>query len=129
MASTAVLAGCGGSGGDGGDGGTKAEPPKLAGANGPAAAKVAQQYVDAYTHENAKAICGLVAQSVRVQLEVDASCVKTVKKSFGAAVEDKLHTNRAYVKGNQAIVTFRDSPRQVTVTRVGRTWKVINGGT
>lgn len=126
LASTAALAGCGGGGGDSQ---TRVEPPKLTGEDNPAAVKVAQQYVDAYVKEDARAICALLAKSVRVQLEADASCPKTVKKSFGSAVQDKLRTDRAYVKGDQAIVTFKESPRQVTVARQGQAWKVVNGGT
>ena len=114
------LAACGGGG--------AAKPKPLTGANVAAATAAAQRYVDAYHARDATKICALVAASVQAQLG-GAKCVKTVEASYKGATFPKLRAKRSFANSGTAIVTFQGTLRQVTVTRQGHSWKVIDGGT
>jgi hypothetical protein len=126
LSTTAVLALAAGCGGGGGSSKAPANPP---GKPDAAAAKVAQGYVDDYTNHRAKPICSALAQAVVAQMNGVKGCLKQVKASFKAGVFPKLHVKAAYASGGTATAVFRDTPRQVTLTREGSAWKVSNGGT
>lgn len=119
----AVLTGCGG--GNGGSGDSKSLQPK--GKPDPAAAQVAQRYVNAYSVKDATTICGLVATTVRAQLG-GQKCVVTIKRSFRHSTFPKFKVGRAYVDGTTAHALLTGSPRQITLTRESGGWKVLDGG-
>lgn len=114
-------AGCGG-------GGDEKKPPALQGTNDPAATKVAQAYVDAYTAKNPEAICRLLAESVRAELSKAKSCGRALRPTLKLDFP-KFTALRSYKNGATAVVSFKDSPRQVTLTREAGAWRVSNGGT
>lgn len=125
-ASVAALAtGCGGGGRE------DAAAEQLSGSDDATATKVAQRYVDAYTRNDARAVCELLAVQVRDSITSDSGggCMGTVRASFSTGYNPKLRAVRAYVQGEMATVTFRDSPRRVRLIREGGTWRVIDGGT
>jgi hypothetical protein len=121
LALTVLLAGCGG-------GGNKSSSAKPQGKADQGAAKAAQQYVDAYVAKDPKAICALLATPVKAQLTAKGTCVKTIKSAMPAAPQ-KLKTDQSYRTGDNAIVTFRSSPRQVKLVLEAKRWKVVDGGT
>ena len=116
-----LIAGCGG-------GDEPAKPKKLTGKPDPTADRVGQQYVDAYVQKKPKVICGLLASAVITSMKGQAGCLKAVKESLRLDFQ-KLTVSRSFVNGEKAVVTFKQSPRQVTLAKEGGAWKVVNGGT
>lgn len=121
LCASVFVAGCGG-------GNNEKKAPALQGANDPAATKVAQAYVDAYTAKNPDAICRLLAESVRAELSKAKSCGRALRPTLKVDFP-KFTALRSYRKGTAAVVSFKDSPRQVTLTREAGAWRVSNGGT
>ena len=120
----AFVAGCGG-----GSSSPKS-PPHPTGKRTPAAAQVAQRYLDSYTNHNANPICSsLLGSEVIAQMQGVKGCLKQVKASFKVGTFPKLHVRTALANGDTATAILRDSPRQITLTREGGKWKVTNGGT
>jgi len=105
------------------------KPVKLTGRPDPAAARVAQQYVDGYFDQNAKHVCSALASKVRKQLDEHGGCLKAVEDSFPVVFRENLKVARSYVKQGVASVTFRGSPRVVTLRQENGHWKVVDGGT
>jgi ABC-type Fe3+-hydroxamate transport system substrate-binding protein len=109
-------------------GSSSPKPSAPAGTKDAAAARVAQAYVDAYAHRRPARVCALLAAAVRAQLTQKGSCTATVRASLKGA-QPRLKVSGALRQGTTATAKLTGSPRQITLTREGATWKVSDGGT
>lgn len=119
-----AVAGCGGAST------TKKATSPLPGTPSPEAKKVAQAYLDAYAAKSARRICTVLAPSARSGLTGGkGTCLTAMRKALKGTVPDGLTAGETRAVGDTAHALVIGGVRQITLMRVGSTWKIVDGGT